>query len=236
MPKIFPLGNFNSRTRGAEQLDAGFIALALGPKCLTDAVLIGGRILRAGQVLPVSENARPLVEQFRGWRHGTGFVTEDEVVNDVEILAWTAEEASQVQPFARSPAYAYQRTNYVAAAAAARTQRLAFQGRRMAQFAFWSEGATLDASFELYGVKYRPRPLITASTNHVGYTLLQATTVIPRSTTLGGGVSAAVGYIGGTDSAEHFDEIEAWLTLTGAGDINVTIIAEAWGENYDGGG
>ena len=247
MPDIISLGNFNAQTEGRKSLPRAeeYHAIAIGPKSLGDSVLIDGRVLRAGQVMPIDGARGVPFDQFRGYRTGTGYnpyLATNEVIDHVEILAWKHGEVPV--SFGRSPVVAYLSRAYSdETAAAAVALRIPFQGHRMAKIAVWGvPGAgALTATFTVYGVMYRPRPMIAAASDDTLYSLAQAAQAVPGAVgagnALASGIAPTVGYIGGTDNAELWDELEVWVDPGGvAGVLTVNIIAEAWGENYDGGG
>lgn len=236
MPHIEALGDFNGRDRGSYTIkDDGYVAVAIGPGSLTDAVLVNGRVLRAGQVLPVARNQALNVSQFRAYRHDG----QAEVIDQAELLLWKCGEA--VAPFHRSPVLVHSVTNVAADATDELVLRVPFQGRRMAQIsasAVENGSGTVSATFAIYGIKYRPRALLPTedppAEPNVDMVELNPATDIPiDGTVVGDSIETAIGYIGGTDSAEHFDELEIRVTVdTGDfGDIAIRVVCEAWGEN-----
>lgn len=237
MSRIHGLGYFNVRSSAQLYAPEPIAAIAIAGDSLCDEVKVNSRVLRVGQVMSVPPGASPLIEPSRSYRTGQGQTAADEV-NAVVLETWARGE--HARPSNRSPALAAFNGAWTSVPSA-RAARLPFQGRRMAQMGLTADGTPgINITWVVYGVRYRPRPLITAGTwtETAGYVQLGTGTYTTGTAGPAGGTDrvGTFNYAGGTDSAEDFDELELWLALASVGTVTVAAYLRGWGENGGGEG
>lgn len=241
MPELISLGAFNAKSRGAYSLDRKpWVALAIAPTSLVDAVTVAGiGTLRAGQVLPVRCGAPITVEPLRSFRHGTGYTPASEtteVNNRCDLIAWQQGEQGSIVAQARAPWQTAFRALHTSSPGL--LARVPFQGRRMAQVAIHAQGMTggITITATVYGVRYAGRSFAIADDSVSPMSIeLDSWDVSTDVAGVATQFASDIKYVGGTDHAEFFDELELRVSFSSAGNATIVGAVEAWGEHGTGG-
>lgn len=225
---------------GGGQLDPDVRWVAIAPGSEVDCCLVDGRLLSPGVVLPASEGAAlvPVRSMPSGGIAG-GNAGVSDAVDRLQLLTWTACE-TPFTPGPRGPAVREGRFDAAGLPVGSYTRalRVPFQGRRHGTFLLTCAIGTF--SVIVRGVRYLPRIAMVS-----GDPLLLA--VEPAAdeaaaVAYSGGVSLVANsdpagltlHVGGTDSAEAYDEIQLWVKPSVFAPANVAqsmfIVGEAFGE------
>lgn len=217
--RVVELGDVNS-DRGGQLPEGAWVACAIGPDSLVDAVRVDGVTLGARAVLPCSR--QPRIERVRGPRTGT---LTDNANNRCQLVLF---ERGDAVPGVASPRRPVQRFRDLPAAVVAswtRVLRVPFAGRRYAAFHMTGKvGQSFD--WALVGVKYSAIGS-TATEPHVA-DLETGTHLVVAS--VSGAEAALTKLVGGSDEFEDGDEVELWFKQAGANAFH------AIGEAFDFGG
>jgi len=239
--RLIELGNVNGLgmlgAPAAQAFPAGdYIGFAIGPDSLVDQVRLNGFLLAPGRILPLKVKGAPTVEAVRGRR--TGALAGTDINIRCQVLAYECGDVL-LPPGDRPPLIRSHLADYAAEASYIRALRLPFAGRRVAQFAIEQIGTVgQSVDFIVQGVKYFAKELVDSAID--GEIILQyephiaeqiVGTVTNAAATANSDPLSTIGYVGGVDSEENFDELELWLKRDGSsGNADIIVHAEAWGE------
>ncbi len=239
--RLIELGNINGlgmlgAAAGQAFPNGDYIGFAIGPDSLVDLVKLNGFLVAPGRILPLKVKGAPTVEAVRGRR--TGALAGTDVNVRCQILAYECGD-TLLPPGERAPLIRSHLADYAAVANYTRALRLPFAGRRCAQFAIEQIGTVGQAvDYIIQGVKYFAKDLVDSAIDgnailqyepHIAEQVIGTVTNLPA--TANADALSTIGYVGGVDSEENFDELELWLRRDGSsGNADIIVHAEAWGE------
>lgn len=191
------IGRFTVETPEASACSP-WLGIAIGPGSDEGAVLVDGVPLQAGRILPLRSSKYTISKRYA---HANGGAVDD-MQSIAKLVLMLFEHPSELSVnVARPNARFRQRT-----ALASNSLHVPFVGRRQLCVRIqWGEGSAETCSYQVYGRSYSEAAEQVTST-----TLADESAVAADD---GGGVTF---YIGGTNEAECFEEIEIAAQTSGA--------------------
>lgn len=207
----------------------GYIGFAIGPESTCDRVRIDGVPLIVGAVLPFTRRDKAKLDPMRGRPTGVTNGRGSDLNGHLQLLCYECGDAF-VAPGPRLSHLASDIRDL--SAAYVRVLRAPFSGRRWGRLSFWTESSTdQPVQWIAEGIIYQPRGIDSNNATRAedpARVQLDAQTFTPAALTSDGGTRQAAYYLGGTDSAESFDEIWIWARLAAEAAQNVTTYFESY--------
>lgn len=214
--------------------DGDYIGWAIGPDSTVDLVRIDGVLLGPGRVLPCTAR-KPIVEAVRGVHTGGGMDVH-QPCGRAQLIAYECGDVL-VPPGPRPPFVLPSSVVVMAAAPTDPASRyiaasIPFSGRKMAMFCIRIDNpGALTYTAYVRGFKYQTRARALADIFREPHEAVVGTTVLATNFDAFTGIALSnVFYVGGTDSAELYDELQLEIGAT-AGVATPTFYVDA--EAYD---